>query len=143
MLGVDGFVRWQTVIPGPEPWFELGGGGETLVYPGDRFGIAAPLPSVRLKLQRNALQDLALLDSLRQRIGAGRLRAEAARRYNGTSPADWRAPRPKLADGNPEEWTNADIDDAMPKDARFDAKLDAGAWERVRSYVLESFKEGR
>ena len=55
-------MRWQTTAPGKDPpWFEFGGGGETLVYPGERFGIAAPLPSVRLKVQRNAVQDLALL----------------------------------------------------------------------------------
>jgi hypothetical protein len=143
ILGVDGFVRWQTVMPGPDPWFKFGGGGETLVYPGDRFGIPAPLPSVRLKLQRNALQDLALLDSLKSRIPPDSLRAEAARRFNGTAPADWRAPRPKLADSNPEEWTNTDIDEAIPKDERFEAGLDAAAWDRVRSYLLDQLRGAR
>lgn len=143
ILGVDGFVRWQTVMPGPDPWFQFGGGGETLVYPGDRFGIAAPLPSVRLKLQRNALQDLALLASLKSRVSLESLRAEAARRFNGTTPADWRAPRPKLADSNPEEWTNTDIDEAIPKDERFEGRLDAAAWDRVRSYLLEQLRGAR
>jgi hypothetical protein len=143
MLGVDGFVRWQTVMPGPDPWFKFTGGGETMVYPGDRFGVAGPLPSARLKLQRNALQDLALLDSLKSRVSPAVLRAESARRFNGTTPADWRAPRPKLADTDPEEWTNSDIDEVIPKDVRFEENLDAAAWDRVRAYLLELLKEGR
>ena len=101
MLGVDGFVRWQTVMPGKDPWFAFEGGGETLVYPGDRFGIEGPLACARLKVQRNALQDLALLDSMKSRVAPATLRAEAARRFNGTAPNAWHAPRPKLADTNP------------------------------------------
>ncbi len=143
ILGIDGFVRWQTVIPGPDPWYKFTGGGETLVYPGDRFGIDAPLPSVRLKLQRNALQDLALLDSYKGRMAPATLRSEAARRFNGTTPDAWRAPRPKLADTNPEDWTNNTIDEAIPKDSRFEDKLDAAAWSRVRAYVLSLAKEVR
>ena len=38
VTGVQGFVRWLTVVPGPDPWDGLEGGGETLVYPGERFG---------------------------------------------------------------------------------------------------------
>lgn len=143
LLGVDGFVRWQTVIPGPDPWFDFELGGETLVYPGDRFGLARPIASIRLKLQRNALQDLALLDSMKAHRDVQALRTEAAQRYNGTVVADWRAPRPALAATSPESWTNADIDDAMPKDARFDERLDAAAWSRVRAFALSLAKEAR
>ncbi len=143
ILGVDGFVRWQTVIPGPDPWFKFSGGGETLVYPGDRFGINAPLPSIRLKIQRNALQDLALLDSFKTRIAPAALRAEAAKRFNGTTVDAWRSLRPKMADANPEDWTNVTIDEAIPKDPRFEDKLDAAAWSRVRGYVLTLAKEAR
>ena len=143
MLGVDGFVRWQTVIPGRDPWFGSDGEGETLVYPGDRFRVLGPLASVRLKLERNALEDLALLDSFTGRVGAEALRAQVAQRYNGTAVKDWRAQRPNLADGDPSEWTNADIDDAMPKDERFGERLDAGAWARVRAYAFELYMRTR
>lgn len=143
MLGVDGFVRWLTVSPGADPWFGFEGGGETLVYPGERFGVSGPLASVRLKLERNALEDLALLDSFSNRVGPEALRAQVAQRYNGTAVKDWRAPRPKLADGDPAEWNNTDIDEAIPKDERFGEKLDAGAWARVRAYAMELVKEGR
>lgn len=143
ILGVDGFVRWQTVMPGADPWFQSDGGGETLVYPGDRFGVEAPLPSLRLKLQRNALQDLALLDSFQSRLAPAVLRSEAARRFNGTAVGAWRSARPKLADSSPEDWSNVTIDEATPKDPRFDEKLDAAAWERVRAYVVSVAKEVR
>lgn len=143
MLGADGFVRWQTVMPGTDPWFRFGLGGETLVYPGDRFGRAEPLPSIRLKLQRNALQDLALLDAMQAHRDGKELRAEAARRYNQTAVGDWRAARPAIAETSPEAWTNADIDDALPKDPRFDERLDAAAWSRVREYALKLAKEVR
>jgi hypothetical protein len=143
ILGVEGFVRWQTVMPGPDPWFNFEGGGETLVYPGGRFGIDQPLASVRLKLQRNALQDLALLDSFKSAMPAATLRAQAAKRYNGTTPQDWRSVRPKLADTEPLTWDNVTIGDAIPKDPRFESALDAAAWERVRVYVLSLAKERR
>lgn len=143
MMGVDGFVRWQTVIPGPDPWFNFSGGGETLVYPGGRFGIDAPLASIRLKLQRNAVQDLALLDSLKSSVPPSTLRAEAAKRYNGTSLNDWRSPRPKLADTDPLTWDNVTIGEAIASDPRFEKDLDAAAWDRVRDYVLTLLKERR
>jgi hypothetical protein len=143
ILGVDGFVRWQTVMPGADPWFRSGGGGENIVYPGERFGVEGPLASVRLKLQRNVLQDLALLDSLKSGTPLATLRAAAAERFNGTKIEDWRAPRPKLADTDPLDWSNLSIGQAIPKDPRFGEKLDALAWERVRQYIFGLVKEAR
>lgn len=142
MLETGGFVRWQTVDPGPDPWFRFNGGGLTLVYSGDRFGIEEPLASVRLKLQRNMLQDLALLDKLAAKAPKDTVRAETARRYNGTLLKDWHAPRPTLADTDPVEWTNADIGEALPRDERFGRKLDAAAWDRVHGYLIELLTEG-
>src|ERR1035438_10620833 len=54
MWGIDGFVHWQTTAPGADPWFQFEGGSEALVYSGDRFGIAAPIPSIRLKIDRKS-----------------------------------------------------------------------------------------
>jgi hypothetical protein len=113
------------------------------VYPGDRFGIEAPMPSIRLKLERNAVQDVTLLDSFRKRRAIGELRASAARHFNGTSLSEWRSPRPALADRNPEDWSNADIGDATPKNPKFTSALDAAAWQRVRTYVLELAREAQ
>ncbi len=137
LLGVDGYVHWLAVSPGSDPWFRFDGGGTALVYPGARFGLEEPIPSVRLKLQRNALQDIALLQGLHA------AKDEVAQRFNGTSEADWWTPRPKLADTPPENWSNADIDEASPQDPRFYQDLDAAAWDRVRQYALKLAEEAR
>jgi hypothetical protein len=137
LWAVDGYVRWLTTDPGKDPWFNFQGGGEALVYPGDRFGIAEPIPSMRLKVQRNAVQDINLLDAMR---GS---RAEVARRFNDTALEEWWTPRPKLADTDPLEWNNTDIDEATPRPPKF-ANIDADAWRRVRAYVIElAAKEAR
>ena len=128
--GAQGFVRWQTVDPGPDAWYNLNGGGETLVYPGDRFGVAGPLPSIRLKLQRNALQDIALLQTRAERGGRQTLVAQIVSAYNGSSPEDWRMSPPPLTAKPPLEWNNTDIEDALsPWEARF-RNLSPDAWQR-------------
>src|ERR1019366_6438101 len=66
LWGIDGFVHWQTTAPGADPWFQFEGGSEALVYSGDRFGIATPIPSIRLKIQRNAVQEITLLNEYRK-----------------------------------------------------------------------------
>ena len=135
--GVDGFVRWETVNPGPDPWFRLEGSGETLVYPGERFGVAGPLGSIRLKLQRNCLQDLALLQWAAQRGSREQIQREVVRRYNGTALSDWKEYHPQLPAKPIIDWDNADISDAMrPFEARF-AHLLPSAWLRVREFALE------
>lgn len=136
ITGSQGFVRWQTVDPGSDPWYSLDGGGETLVYPGDRFGVAAPLASVRLKLQRNVMQDLALLQA-KATLGNARnaVQTEVVRRFNDTSLADWHNTRPALASTPVLEWTNQAIDDALePFNKRF-RNIDAASWFRVREYA--------
>ena len=139
--GTDGFVHWQATAPGPDPWFQFEGGGETLVYPGDRFGIGAPLASIRLKLQRNAVQDVTLLNEFRKTQPIERLRSEAARRFNGTELRDWYSPRPAYADKDPLERSNAD--EGPVRSPKFDAGLDAGAWQRVREYILTLAREAK
>jgi Domain of unknown function (DUF4091) len=135
--GVDGFVRWQTVDPGPDPWFALAGGGEVLVYPGERFGVAGPLASIRLKLQRNCLQDLALLERLSAGSSRMRIQEEVVRRFNGTHLGDWRNTRPALLAKPVLEWNNADIEDALrPFENKFSV-LDPAAWLRVHEFALE------
>ncbi len=133
--GIDGFVRWQTTDPGADPWFHLEGGAETMVYPGERFGIDGPIPSLRLKLERNAVQDIALLHAVSRNRPIEQLRAEVAAQYNKTTLAEWHSPRPALADRNPEDVSNADYEDASNKNPKF-TQMDAAAWERVHNYVM-------
>lgn len=133
--GTNGFVRWLATDPGADPWFNFQGGGENMVYPGDRFGVAEPIASIRLKIQRNAVQDVTLLDELSKRKAIGDARNQAAKRFNGTELKDWWTPRPAFADKDPLELSNADSGE--PLSLKFDKDLDAGAWQRVREYVLE------
>ncbi len=135
--GVDGFVRWLTVSPGPGPWFHFEGGRETLIYPGERFGLPGPIPSIRLKLQRNCLEDLALLERAAAAGSRAGVQAEVVRRFNGTRLEDWQNTRPALTGKPPLEWNNTDIEEAMkPFEARF-THLDPKAWQRIHDYALE------
>ena len=137
IAGVDGFVRWLTVNPGPDPWRQLHGGSETLVYPGERFGVSGPLASIRLKLQRNCLQDLALLDEEAKTGSREHVREEVVRRFNNTKLSDWRNTRPEITSKPALEWNNADLTDALkPFEARF-SNLQPAAWLRVREFALE------
>jgi hypothetical protein len=144
IYGIDGWVHWQTVDPGKDPWFHLNGGGTVLAYPGERFGIKGPIPSLRLKLQRNCVQDITLLDSFKNRRPLDWLKAEVTQRYNGTRPADWWNPRPALADTKPYEWTNNDIDEALKASPRRSPeKPDAQAWNQVHRFIMEFVSEGK
>jgi len=137
--GVDGFVHWLATAPGPDPWFHFEGGGETLVYPGDRFGVEEPIPSIRLKLQRNAVQDVTLLNAFGKTHPIEQLRAEAARRFNGTDVKEWWSAPPPYAAKDPLDRTNGD--EGAVDGPKFHEALDAGAWQRVRTYVLELAQE--
>ena len=137
LWGIDGYVHWLTVDAGQDPWFHFDGGGTALVYSGERFGIEAPIPSVRLKIQRNAVQDLALLDSFKTQRPEAELRGEAARRFNGSRPEDWWNPRPPMADRPATEWTNDEIDAASAQTRLLLAKTEADSWEKVHEFVMQ------
>ena len=142
LWGVNGFVHWLTVDPGEDPWFHFQGGGTALVYPGDRFGLEEPIPSIRLKIQRNCLQDLALLDHMKTRRSLEELKSGAARRYNGTKPEDWWNPRPAMADLPPSEWSGNAIDDAIAHTSKMLAAIGPETWTNVHAYVIELISEG-
>ena len=137
LWGIDGYVHWQTVDAGADPWFHFDGGGTALVYSGERFGIEGPIPSIRLKIQRNAVQDLALLDSFKTRRPVAELREEAARRFNGSRPEEWWNPRPPMADRPSSEWTNGEIDQATAQTRKMLAKTGASSWEKVHEFVMQ------
>jgi len=143
--GVDGFVHWLTVSAGNDPWFHFDGGGTALVYPGDRFGIQGPIPSVRLKIQRNAVEELTLLASLaghKQGLETSSLQTEACRLFNRTAPKDWWNARPSFADTPTSEWTGPALDEATKPAMSHLAHIDPEAWARVRGYILRLAAEG-
>jgi hypothetical protein len=136
MWGVGGFVHWLVIGGGADPWFHFDGGGTALVYSGDRFGIAGPIPSVRLKIQRNAVEELALLASFAGHRPLDELKSEAARRYNNTTLADWWNPRPAFADQPAYQWSGTALEEAgKPAMSRLE-HIEPAAWARVRQYVM-------
>ncbi|MFN7923749.1 MAG: DUF4091 domain-containing protein [Bryobacteraceae bacterium] len=128
---VDGYVHWLTVNPGADPWYNFDGGGTALVYSGERFNLEGPIPSVRLKFQRNALQDIALLESIR------RPRAEVAKAYNDTSVDEWWNVRPRAADLDPREMTNPDLDEAAKPADNLLNQVEPDGWTKVRKLIWE------
>jgi hypothetical protein len=136
-----GFVHWLAVSPGEDPWFDFTGGDTTLVYSGERFGLAEPIPSIRLKIQRNAVQELTLLDSFKQRHSLQRLKAEAIARFNHSTPDEWWNPTPAFVTEPPYDWTNAEMDAAGEHTQKLFRHIDAAAWSRVRQYVIELCRE--
>lgn len=136
VVGADGFVRWLTVDPGPQPWTALKGGDETLVYPGERFGIEAPLPSIRLKVQRNLLQDLALLQARADKEGADAVRRKVVKLYNGSTLESWHNSSEDIPKGKAEDWSNADINDGLKAyESRFSV-VKPSAWSAVHQLAL-------
>ena len=143
LWAVNGYVHWLTVSPGEDPWFHFDGGQTALVYSGERFGLTEPIPSIRLKIQRNCLQDLAVLDSLKGRKSLDSLRAEAARRYNDSSLDDWWNPRPALADLPSDQWLGSAIDDATRHTQQALQHPAASAAYKVHQYALSLQAEAK
>jgi hypothetical protein len=137
LWGVNGFVHWLTVAPGDDPWFHFDGGGTALVYSGERFGIEAPIPSIRLKIQRNCLQDLAVLDTFKNQRPLESLRMEAAHRFNNSALDDWWNPRPALADIPSDQWTDSGLDAAMEHTRKVLADPGVSAWYNVHEYIVQ------
>ncbi|MCG3181267.1 MAG: hypothetical protein BIFFINMI_03646 [Phycisphaerae bacterium] len=64
----DGFCWWNGI--GFGSWEKVGPGTGHCIYPGQRFGIDGPLPSIRLKVLHRGQQDHAYLTVLTQRTGS-------------------------------------------------------------------------
>lgn len=144
IYGVDGLEYWQTIDAGKDPWFHSNGEGLAVVYSGERFGITAPIPSVRLKIQRNELQDIALLRKLETRIPQDQLKAEVTRQYNGTQPGDWWFPRPAMMEESWTHWRGSGIRRAagIPM-TKLRSRIRPDSWQEVREYLWSLAKEGK
>jgi hypothetical protein len=142
MLGASGFVRWLAVSPGPHPFTSLkNGGAETLVYSGERFGINGPIPSIRLKLQRNVVQDLDLLEEEAKQGSRSEVQAKVAKLFDNTTPHQWtHSPSPPPA-GKPVDWSGPDIGKALkPYEAQFSTPQ-PDAWHRVHEFAIENSRQ--
>ncbi|MDI4648251.1 glycoside hydrolase domain-containing protein [Cohnella hashimotonis] len=115
--GVDGFVYWENTKWG-DGWQETpdAEGSETMFYPGDElFGLEGPIPSIRLKALRNAMQVADCMEQWigEQPAGLGRERmAEAIVDSFGLAPGAWWPGKPNFLDRPPYEWENAMFSEA-------------------------------
>jgi hypothetical protein len=116
--GVDGFNYWNTIDWGKQ-WYKnpANDGGVTLFYPGDQlFNIPGPLPSIRLKVLRNAMQVSECMEQwIRHNQETGRQEmGELINTSLGVDRTFWWGERPDLVDLPPYEWTNELLSDATP-----------------------------
>jgi hypothetical protein len=105
--GLQGFCHWSAASPGVDPWFDCNGASTGAYYPGERFGIEGPIPSIRTKILRNGIQDIDLLDSVAKRQGRLKtLRAALARKV---SIPLWDAPPKAARELPPEDWDSRNL----------------------------------
>jgi len=131
--GVAGHCEWLTTDPGPDPWFACAGAETGAIYPGERFGIAGPIPSIRLKLQRNAVQDVNLIAAAWSSGGLEKARAALAGRVGVPL---WDDPPPVVRDRPPEEWDSRNLDQSFNANMTEHAALDPLWWAPIRQTAL-------
>ena len=115
MTGATGFTVWNTTGFGNHPLqYPKSAGGENLFYPGSCFGIESALPSIRLKVLRNAMQ----LTDLLMRYRATPLEREldncVNRAFGFTGKDDWFCPKPDFVDTPPRYWDFDNLQGTLP-----------------------------
>ena len=103
--GFGGYERWLTTGASENSWFASDGSPLAWFYPGERFGIAGPIATIRLKVQRNAVQDINLMNVI---AGA---KGDAYRQecIDSIPIRLWRKPSQAMLDKPPHEW-NPSVD---------------------------------
>ncbi|MCG3179314.1 MAG: hypothetical protein BIFFINMI_01648 [Phycisphaerae bacterium] len=111
---------WLTTSTGPDPWFDNNGCATGLIYPGVRFGVPGPIPSIRMKVLRNAVQDVNLLQ---QAVQAGTDKQAIVAEISAKAPMKlWRPPSEGMATLPPMEWTASNMKvPSEPDQARWSA----------------------
>jgi hypothetical protein len=100
--GLEGFCLWLTTGPDEDPWFDCRGNATANLYPGERFGIPGPIPSIRLKVQRNGIQDIDLASQAQGREPAERIRT-------GMGIPLWTEPPAVARATDPSFWDSANL----------------------------------
>ncbi|KPK86000.1 MAG: hypothetical protein AMJ81_02190 [Phycisphaerae bacterium SM23_33] len=132
--GVSGHCEWLTTNPGPDPWFHCDGAQTGMIYPGERFGIAGPIPSARLKLQRNAVQDLNLIHARAK--AAGRLEKVRQKLGKSVPVSLWERPPPIVRQQPPELWDSHNLSATQDDNMARHAGLDPLWWVPIRRAAL-------
>lgn len=131
---LDGYCAWLTTNPGPDPWFNCTGANTGCIYPGDRFGIKGPIPSIRLKIQRNGIQDLDLLDHALKSTGT--IKTARDKLAQMIPLRLWTKPPRTALELPPEDWTSQNLREEHEPEHEEKAKLDPAWWQLVRAQAL-------
>ncbi len=138
MLQLDGHLPWMSVNWTPSSWRPEGHapGALNLMYPGEPFGIEGPIASMRMKIERSAMQLVERMELAARKVGR-----DVARRYVakclGRKVSDWYAPKPSyLFKKPPWEWTNADWATAGSAEASH-GTTSVTQWRRMRDRLAE------
>jgi len=132
--GFGGFERWLTVGVPSDPWFASDGAPLAWFYPGERFGIDGPIPTIRLKVQRNAVQDINLMNLAAEAHGPAEYKAACAR----SIPIGlWKKPSRAMFDKPPYEW-NPSVDVPAPHepDEQRVQPVDPQWWLPIRDHKV-------
>lgn len=131
---------WLTTNVGKDPWTENDGCATGLVYPGMRFGIAGPIPSVRMKVMRNAMQDVNLLQAL---VESGLDKEKVKKDVCPQVPIKlwWSDPPRAMLEEPPMEWTGAKLARPVEPDEQRFAPTGATWWQTIRDYARTKAQE--
>ena len=133
-----GNCNWLTTDCGREPWTNNDGAQTGLMYPGEKFGIFGPIASSRLKVQRNAMQDINLLEIVAQSRGKDKVKADLIP----TIPIElWDSKPSGIRELPPDEWCKENLEsDIEPNEMKAD-KIDPLWWQAVRDYARKNAQE--
>ncbi len=133
--GIHAHCDWLSTRPDADVWNACEGALICTIYPGERFGIAGPIPSARLKLKRNAVQDVNLIDAAAR--AAGRLAQTRQQLIDAAGVVVWEEPPPVVTERPPEEWDSANLTAGSQDDNMSDySGQDPLWWVKIRRAAL-------
>ncbi|MDR1440490.1 MAG: DUF4091 domain-containing protein [Clostridiales bacterium] len=111
MTGATGFTVWNTTDFGGDPLAcPANLGGTALFYPGSHFGLEGPLPSIRLKILRSAVQLADLVQHFAATPARHKLEAAINTAYGRKDNDGWFTKKPPFVNTPPRYWR---FDDSM------------------------------
>lgn len=135
MTGITGVTFWNATGFGSD-WLHtpLENGRQAAFYPGSPFGCEGPIPSIRVKALRNAMQtaDLAMTLNATEWMP---LIQEIINRHFGTGSEGWWSDRPAFTDDPPHTWTGAKL--SVAPRANVKAGLSPAVAGRIKREVLD------
>jgi len=132
--GLHGYNHWLATDPGKDPWFACNGAGTGMVYPGERFGLAGPIPSTRMKIMRNGIQDIDLLDQAVR--ASGRIDAVREELARAIPLQLWSKPPRAALELPPEEWDSRKLGAEHEPNAIEQKTADPSWWMEIRQRAI-------